>query len=298
MFDITTLTVLADIAERAAKAAGRYMLSVDRNQLTIAIKSGAHSLAAQLFSEVDSTSEAIIYEHLLPTMRSGNIAWLAEESADSEEVSTHERFNKPTFWCVDPLDGTQTFLQGGSGFAVSIALVSQAGVPLLSVVYHPASDTCYRALQGVVIKTPTAVVTPTVFTLFADQSFKQHPFYEHSMVAIEHLAASLGTPDIELVTNQGAVMNACSVLNTPNSVYFKLPKAEAGGGCIWDYASTVGLFNAAGKKVTDMNGELLQLNPKNSLYFNHGGVLFSSNDKVHDAMLEWWRALIVEPLSK
>ncbi len=281
------LASLAATAERAARAAGHYILSVDRAQLSVAKKQGAHSLAAQLFTEVDRRSEAMIYEHLLPTMQAGNIAWLAEESADTQDINGHERFNKTAFWCVDPLDGTQAFLQGGSGFAVSIALVSRLGVPLISVVYQPSSDTCFCAIHGEKLSVPEAIAS-SGFTVYMDQSFTEHPLYDTSMAALQHIADLTGSTELVFVCNQGAVMNACSVLHTPNSVYFKLPKAQTGGGCLWDFASTVGLFTAAGKNVTDMSGRSLRLNPPDTLFFNHCGVLFSGDSQVHNALLSWW----------
>ncbi|WP_196157005.1 3'(2'),5'-bisphosphate nucleotidase CysQ [Reinekea sp. G2M2-21] len=281
------LASLAATAERAARAAGYYILSVDRAQLSVAKKQGAHSLAAQLFTEVDHRSEAMIFEHLLPTMQTGNIAWLAEESADTQDINHHERFHKKAFWCVDPLDGTQAFLQGGSGFAVSVALISRLGIPLISVVYHPTSDICFRAIHGEKMCVPEAIAS-SGFTVYMDQSFTQHPLYDTSMAALQHIADLKGATELVQVCDQGAVMNACSVLRTPNSVYFKLPKAQTGGGCLWDYASTVGLFTAAGKNVTDMAGRSLRLNPPDTLFFNRCGVLFSSDSQVHNALLSWW----------
>ena len=46
--------------------------------------------------------------------------WLSEETADRPE-----RLEKGLCWLVDPIDGTRDFIRGRSGWAVSVALVSE-----------------------------------------------------------------------------------------------------------------------------------------------------------------------------
>lgn len=67
---------------------------------------------------------------------------LAEESVD-----TKRRLAKSRVWMVDPLDGTNGFIDGNGDFAVQIGL-SEAGKCVLGVVYHPLSGTLYRAVHG------------------------------------------------------------------------------------------------------------------------------------------------------
>lgn len=50
-------------------------------------------------------------------------------------------------WCLDPLDGTSNFAAGIPFFGVSLALIRQGQV-LAAVVYDPARDECFSALQG------------------------------------------------------------------------------------------------------------------------------------------------------
>ena len=48
---------------------------------------------------------------------------------------------------VDPLDGTNGFIDGNGDFAVQIGL-SEDGECVLGVVYHPPTGTLYRAVRG------------------------------------------------------------------------------------------------------------------------------------------------------
>jgi 3'(2'), 5'-bisphosphate nucleotidase len=51
------------------------------------------------------------------------------------------------YWLVDPLDGTKEFVKGIPEYTVNIALIED-GVPVLGVVYIPASGLGYSACRG------------------------------------------------------------------------------------------------------------------------------------------------------
>ncbi|HEX6045997.1 MAG TPA: 3'(2'),5'-bisphosphate nucleotidase CysQ [Pyrinomonadaceae bacterium] len=67
---------------------------------------------------------------------------LAEESIDTER-----RLRKSRVWMVDPLDGTNGFIDGNGDFAVQIGLVED-GVCVVGVVYQPLPGVLYRAVLG------------------------------------------------------------------------------------------------------------------------------------------------------
>src|SRR3569832_804884 len=67
---------------------------------------------------------------------------LAEESVD-----TARRLEKSRVWMVDPLDGTNGFIDGNGDFAVQIGL-TEDGQCILGVVYQPLPGVMYRAVRG------------------------------------------------------------------------------------------------------------------------------------------------------
>ena len=67
---------------------------------------------------------------------------LAEESVD-----TKRRLGKSRVWMVDPLDGTNGFIDGNGDFAVQIGLTEE-GQCMLGVVYQPLTGVLYRAVRG------------------------------------------------------------------------------------------------------------------------------------------------------
>lgn len=70
----------------------------------------------------------------------------------SEETWTEESDNQPDcYWCVDPLDGTRGFLNGGGDFTVNIALVSDKH-PVLGVIMAPARQMIWLSDGHVAVK--------------------------------------------------------------------------------------------------------------------------------------------------
>ena len=67
---------------------------------------------------------------------------LAEESID-----TKRRLGKSRVWMVDPLDGTNGFIDGNGDFAVQIGLAEDSEV-VVGVVYQPLTGVLYRAVRG------------------------------------------------------------------------------------------------------------------------------------------------------
>jgi 3'(2'), 5'-bisphosphate nucleotidase len=51
------------------------------------------------------------------------------------------------FWLVDPLDGSQGFIEGSGDFCINIAFI-QDGEPLIGVIYAPIYDELYYAQKG------------------------------------------------------------------------------------------------------------------------------------------------------
>lgn len=77
--------------------------------------------------------------------------FLAEESAYEIFQGAKERYEflkeKEWVWIIDPLDGTNNFLNGLDYFAICISLV-HFGEPVLGVVYRPVQGDLFTALKG------------------------------------------------------------------------------------------------------------------------------------------------------
>lgn len=287
---IEQLNMLCNTAIKAAQEAGQWIEQVDRQNLQHTFKDVGSTAASQLVTAVDIRSEEIIRQHLQAISETLDIAFVGEESSLNVSNAAHERFEKPYFWCVDPLDGTLPFVEGRSGYAVSIAFVEQSGNPLIGVVYDPSNQTTYHAIQGqggyqnLTPFKPVKRSTESI-TVYADTSFKTHAHYKSATTVLQKCAQALNINDVTFVYGNGAVKNACYVLHSSQSCYLKLPKKEEGGGSIWDYAATSCIVREAGGWVSDIYGQPLELNRQDSSFMNHKGVVFASDDEIAESLI-------------
>jgi len=285
MLSLEQLKTLCNTAIKAAQDAGQWVEEFDRHNLQPTFKDTGSSKASQLVTEVDIRSEEIIRQQLQKSSESLNIAFVGEESSLNPSEDSHERFDKPYFWCVDPLDGTLPFTQGRSGYAISIALVTQLGDALIGVVYDPVTQVLLHAIKGQgsyrnLVPFNQSKDASTSLMVYADASFKTHDKYRLAINALEQCAQTLCLNDVTFVYGNGAVKNACHVLESNQACYLKLPKKQDGGGSIWDYAATTCIANEAGGWVSNLYGQPLALNRRDSTFMNHEGVIFASNEQV------------------
>ena len=101
--------------------------------------------------------------------------------------------------------------------------------------------------------------------------------------------AKEGYHSIKILANGGAVKNAMGVLEHSPACYFKFPKEQLGGGCLWDYAASSCFFYEGDAVVTDITGNKLDLNPPGSIYMNHCGIVFASNQKIANSIYKLYQ---------
>ena len=245
------LETLCEIAVRAAREAGQMIREQAGCDLNVQHKNAGSHLASQVVTEVDFKSQDIILDVIRPTLAEYDLGLLIEESEDDGS-----RFDKDFFWCIDPMDGTLSFVKQRPGYCVSVAVVSHSGRAELGVVYDPVADVLYEAVSGAGAKRNGA-----------DWSLKAGSDPAESFEMIDPGAG-------------GAVMSACAALERAPACFVKRPKEAQGGGCLWDYAATACLFEEMGAYVADWRGAPLDLNSSESVFLNRCGVLFASDAAV------------------
>src|SRR5882672_1323526 len=126
------------LALELAREAGAVILDHYEGPLDIRQKAGADD--REPVTQADTLANEIIVARLRQKFPDDGI--LAEESLD-----TAHRLDKSRVWMIDPLDGTNGFIDGNGDFAVQIGL-SQDGEAVAGVVYQPVPDVMYRAVRG------------------------------------------------------------------------------------------------------------------------------------------------------
>ncbi len=282
------IATLRQHAISAALRAGEVLNSYSLKNLTINKKKQASSLAGAVVTEADLKSQEIIAEALFPTCKKYDLAFLGEEKPDDKQ-----RFIKDYFWCVDPLDGTLPFTEGKNGYAVSIALVSKKGESVLGVVHNPPTNRTWVADQhdGVFLNGSPLSLTNDPSSqealFFVDRSFLSDPRFETTKNILQELSSNAGFDKISIQHFGGAVMQAIAVLEAPRACYFKLSRAGNTGGSLWDYAATNCIFNTAGAYVSNIFGNPMDLNRKESTFMNHRGLIYATDHKMAEIIFEY-----------
>lgn len=135
----STLKVVQDIAFEAGEILLKFQKK--RHELKIEDK-GVHGIA----SEADIESEKYILEEL--KSHYPDHFFLSEEDYNQDEKESYNKAIEAEYaWVIDPLDGTNNFVNGIPIYAVSIGLL-HFGKPILGVVYNPTSGECFFAGLG------------------------------------------------------------------------------------------------------------------------------------------------------
>ncbi|MDQ8203118.1 inositol monophosphatase family protein [Pelagicoccus sp. SDUM812003] len=269
-----------DYAVEAAKKAAKIIVEKRSNELQVLSKEGGDTLASQVVTEVDRLAQSAILDTLRPCLKELDLGLLAEESSDDGS-----RFSKDAFLCIDPLDGTLPYIKGTGGFAVSIAIVRRDGTPLYGLVLEPLTGKRYQAISGMGIRRDAKPWNPPTasgssFHFYGDCSFIDQPDSTRILDTVANELSQLGYTSFEKDFQSGGVMSACHVMENAPACYFKFPKEQPGGGSPWDFAATACLFHEANRVATDIHGDPLDLNRRDSIFMNHRGILFATDENI------------------
>ena len=124
------------IAVRAARAAGQTIMRAytDFDKVEVSNK-GINDFV----TSVDKEAEATIIYQIRKSYPDHTI--VAEEGGENRGT------NKDFIWIVDPLDGTNNFVNGIPHFSVSIAMQFK-GKTEVAVIYDPVRDELFTAIRG------------------------------------------------------------------------------------------------------------------------------------------------------
>jgi myo-inositol-1(or 4)-monophosphatase len=126
-----------DFACETARKAGELAVGYFNDLGSLTIKSkGVQDMA----SEADENTELLIREAIAAAYPDDN--FLGEESNESFEYNPDAGT-----WIIDPIDGTQPFVNGIRSWCISIAFYEQGQVRV-GVVYDPTSDEMFAAQSG------------------------------------------------------------------------------------------------------------------------------------------------------
>lgn len=207
---------------------------------------------------------------------------LAEESVD-----TKRRLEKSRVWMVDPLDGTNGFIDGNGDFAVQIGLAEDAQC-VLGVVYQPLPGVLYRAVRG----NGTWIERPRFEPMQAKVSDKRSlsemrlaASRSHRSPRMNKVVTQLG---FQAEVQRGSVgIKIGLLIEQQCDVYIHLsPRTKQ-----WDTCAPEVILTEAGGRMTDLFGYPLNYNVPEVQ--NRNG-LVATNGVSHDQIIETLAPLLNE----
>lgn len=203
-------------------------------------------------------------------------------SEESHGISFEERHRWPTYWLVDPLDGTREFLRRNGEFSVNIALIHE-NRPIAGVIVAPVLDVAYFATHGmgaykqVGDAAPESIhvrAAPSLVTVAKSRSPTTGPCMQRFL---DDLGEYKEIP-------MGSALKSCLVAEGAADIYARLgPTGE------WDTAAAQCIVEEAGGYIRDVHSQNLTYNQRESL-INPAFLVFG------DDQIDWAQHLPPEAL--
>lgn len=265
-------------AVRLARAAGAAILDLYEGPINVEQKQYEDDI--EPVTQADRTANELIVTGLKSEFPNDGI--LAEESID-----TKRRLGKSRVWMVDPLDGTNGFIDGNGDFAVQIGL-TEAGQCVLGVVYQPLTGVLYRAVQseGTWIERPNFEPERAyVSTQTELRSMRLAASRSHRSPRMNKVVSSFGFP--EEVQRGSVGIKIGLLVERQCDVYIHLSSRTKQ----WDTCAPEVILTEAGGRVSDLFGYPLNYNVPDVQ--NRNG-LVASNGAAHAQIIENLAPLLQE----
>jgi len=218
-------------------------------------------------TKADLDSNKIIKESLLQT----GIPILSEEDADDKS-----RMASDKVWIVDPLDGTQDFVNSTGEFTVMIGLVENH-IPIMGLVYWPTERKLYFAENGlgafchdsqgwtkISVRSVKEVVNSLALV-------SRHHLSDKEKKMLDHLK-------IKNTASIGSSLKVMEIAAGRADVYFTGTNKMKQ----WDTAASHCIISEAGGKMTDISGNDLLYNTES---VNHENGLLVTNGLIHEEVV-------------
>lgn len=246
----SALTALVHEVAALAEEAGHRILEIYETRFAVTEKDDRSPL-----TEADMAAHRAISEGLTDI----DPAWpvLSEEGQD---IPFERRRDWSTYWLIDPLDGTREFVKRNGEFTVNIALIHDHE-PVLGVVWSPVLQRLYTGHRDGMAIRRDAEQSPREIAVARDRIGSERPLVAGSRShAADRLHRALERLGPHELVSMGSSMKLCLVAEGAADIYPRLgPTSE------WDTAAAHAVVRAAGGRVTDLSGQELRYNTRESL---------------------------------
>ena len=214
-------------------------------------------------TKADLESNRIIKEYLLQT----GIPILSEEDADDKS-----RMDSEKVWIVDPLDGTQDFVNKTGEFTVMVGLVENH-IPVMGLVYWPTEKKLFFAENGLGAFCHDSDGWAKISVRNVEEIEKslalvsRHHLSDKEKKMLEHLK-------IDNTASIGSSLKVMEIASGRADIYLTSTNKMKQ----WDTAASHCIISEAGGKMTDISGNDLIYNTES---VNHKNGLLVTNGSIH-----------------
>jgi 3'(2'), 5'-bisphosphate nucleotidase len=263
-----------------ARKAGKRILEFYALEIIAEEKLGVDNLSEPV-TIADRTASKIIVEGLAEVFPDDAI--LSEEETDDIE----NRVSGKRVWMIDPIDGTQGFINKDGDFGVQIGLVEN-NEPILGVVFLPFHNEMFYAVKNEGAFLIENDEQPKRLQVSAKTDFSQITLAvsrNHLSKKMSRISEDLG---IGKVTHRGSVgLKIGLIARQIADLYIHFsPRTK-----YWDSCAPQIILEEAGGKMTDLFG--LPLHYDLHDVQNHNGIL-ASNGAAHDETTRLVKPLLDE----
>ena len=242
-------------------------------------REGADSEAVGAVQKGDGSplTRADLAAHRIIAARLASITPDIPVVSEEDAQSMSHRLPESDFWLIDPLDGTKEFLAQNGEFTVNIALVRD-GKSVLGVVAAPVLAQAYWGGDGLGAfreidgrREPIRVATPPG----ANRPVRVLASKSHMNAATIAFIHRLGAHEL---VQAGSSLKFCRLAEGAADIYPRL-----GPTCEWDTAAAQAIVEAAGGRVTTLEGAPLRYG-KPEVLNPH---FVASNAPLPDLLRQW-----------
>lgn len=252
-----------DLAIEAALQAGDAVMNIYDTNFTTKTKEDDSPI-----TEADLQSNKIIKKVLARS----DIFILSEEDKDEKS-----RLNQKKIWIIDPLDGTQDFVNKTGEFTIMIALVVDKK-PIIGVINWPAEKKLFCAQKDSGAFEFSENSWKKIHVSNTDSLNKCRGVGSRSHLSDEekNLIEKLGIAEFFSI---GSSLKVCKISSGQAELYLtKTDKMKE-----WDSCASYCIIKEAGGQMTDMKGEDISYNNE---ILNHQNGLLVTNGLVHNKIID------------
>ena len=216
----------------------------------------------------------IIINRIKEKYSSINWAILSEENV---KVGSNNYYPKKDWvWVLDPLDGTQDFIQGTSNYAMHLAL-NYKQKPCLGVVLIPEKDELWISTGDKVWceRRDNDEIKPTLNKKKNLKNMIVVTSKNHRNKTLKNLIDKIGFKEVKIMGSIGCKI--ASILRGESDIYICLSLPGQNSPKDWDFSAPEAILKAAGGAITNLDNNELCYGQSD---FKQGGIIVASNNKL------------------